>query len=61
LTPSPVDRIPLLGAARRGLHQLTIFYAERRQRELLAVIENQRAAIQRLEGEIALSQANPPL
>lgn len=58
LTPSPLDRIPLLGRVRRSLHQLAIFYSERRQRELLAVIRADRARIRRLEAEIAQSHRN---
>ena len=58
LTPSPLDRIPLLGRARRALHRLAIFYSERRQRELLAVIRADRARIRRLEAEIAQSHRN---
>lgn len=55
LTPSPLDRIPLLGRARGALHRLAIFYSERRQRELLAVIRADRARIRRLEVAIAQS------
>lgn len=55
LTPSPLDRIPLLGRARGALHRLAIFYSERRQRELLAVIRADRARIRHLEAEIAQS------
>ena len=60
LTPSRLDHIPflgpILGRARGALHQLAIFYSERRQRELLAVIRADRACIRRLEEEIAQSQ-----
>lgn len=59
LTPSPLDRIPLLGRMRAALHRLAIFYSERRQRELLAVIRADRAYIRRLEAEIAQSHRNP--
>ncbi len=59
LTPSPLDRIPLLGRARSALHRLAIFYSERRQRELLAVLRADRARIRRLEAEIAQSHRNP--
>ena len=55
LTPSALDRIPLLGRARGALHRLAIFYSERRQRELLAVIRADREHIRRLEAEIAQS------
>lgn len=58
LTPSPLDRIPLLGRARGALHRLAIFYSERRQRELLAVIRADRARIRRLEAEIDQSHRN---
>ena len=51
LTPSRLDRIPLLGRARRALHQLAIFYAERRQRELLALIDQQQETIRRLRAQ----------
>jgi GT2 family glycosyltransferase len=54
LTPSPLDGIPLLGRLRRVLHQLVIFYSERRQRQLLAAIQEEREYMQRLEEEIAL-------
>ena len=60
LTPSPLDRIPLLNRARRSLHQLALFYSERRQRELLAVLRADRARIRRLEAEIAQSRTSTP-
>ncbi|MBI3957878.1 MAG: glycosyltransferase family 2 protein [Chloroflexi bacterium] len=56
LTPSPLDRLPVLGEARRALHQLVIFYSERRQQELLSLIQTDREYIRRLETEIALRQ-----
>ncbi|MCL4832186.1 MAG: glycosyltransferase family 2 protein [Caldilineaceae bacterium] len=59
LTPSPLDRIPLLGRLRRGLHQLAIFYAERRERELLALLEDQQEAIDRLQKENARLRERP--
>lgn len=58
LTPSPLDRIPLLGRARGALHRLAIFYSERRQRELVSVIRTDRARIRRLEAEIAQFHQN---
>lgn len=51
LAPSPLDRLPLLGRARRALHQLVIFYSERRQRELLAHIRQLEAEIARLQAK----------
>lgn len=51
LTPSRLDGVPLLGRARRALHQLALFYAERRQRELLALIAQQQETIRRLQAE----------
>lgn len=60
LTPSSLDRIPLLGRVRSALHRLAIFYSERRQRQLLAIIRSDRARIRRLEAEIAQSSGNPP-
>ncbi len=56
LAPSPLDRLPLLRRMRRALHRLVIFYSERRQRELLALIQTDREYIRRLETEIALLQ-----
>lgn len=53
LAPSPLDRLPLLGRARRALHQLVIFYSERRQRELLAHIRRLEEEIARLQGKAA--------
>jgi len=56
LAPSPLDRLPLLRRARRALHQLVIFYDERRQRELRAMIEREQEHIRRLEAEIVRLQ-----
>ncbi len=56
LVPSALDRLPLWGRLRRSLHQLAIFYSERRQRELLSLIQKDREYIRRLEAEIALLQ-----
>ena len=56
LVPSALDRLPLWRRLRRSLHQLAIFYSERRQRELLSLIQKDREYIQRLEAEIALLQ-----
>lgn len=53
LAPSPLDRLPLLRRARRALHQLVIFYSERRQRELLAHIRQLEAEIARLQAKAA--------
>jgi len=52
LVPSPLDRLPLLGRLRRGLHQLVIFYSERRQRALLSALQEDREYIQRLEEKV---------
>jgi len=56
LTPSPLDRLPLLRRMRRALHQLVIFYSQRQQQELLSLLQSDREYIQRLEEEIALLQ-----
>lgn len=54
LAPSRLDGIPLLGRLRRSLHQLVLFYSERRQRQLLSVLQAEQEYIQRLEEELAL-------
>ncbi len=60
LAPSRLDRLPLLGTVRRAVHRLAIFYSERRQRELLGLIRQDRAYIQQLEAEVSRLQRALP-
>ncbi len=57
LTPTPWERTPLVGPLihrlRRSLHQLAIFYADRRQRELLSLAEELANRVEELEQELA--------
>lgn len=57
LTPSPWERVPVLGPLwgrlRRALHRLVIFYVERRESRLAGLVHDQAEQIARLQAELA--------
>lgn len=57
LTPSPVERLPLLGwiwgRLRRSLHHLILFYVGQRHSQEQAALHRQSEEIERLKAEIA--------
>ncbi|MBX2997425.1 MAG: glycosyltransferase [Caldilineaceae bacterium] len=57
LTPSPIERLPILGPVwrrlRQSLHQLVIFYVAQRQNQQEGMRQQQAEEIERLKAELA--------